>query len=88
MMGTTISTKAADSRMFDFYDKLIGLGLGIGIYSGEQLKANRAIHNVIAHTFGIITPNIYRLVVGNKVREQETAPLFYCNLIYCFLVPF
>lgn len=43
MVGTTISTKAADSRMFDFYDKLIGLGLGIGIYSGEQLKANRAI---------------------------------------------
>lgn len=48
MVGTTISTKAADSRMFDFYDKLIGLGLGSGIYSGEQLEANRAIHNVIA----------------------------------------
>ena len=48
MMGTTISTKAADSRMFDFYDKLIGLGLGSGIYFGKQLKANWAIHNVIA----------------------------------------
>lgn len=48
MISTTISTKAADSRMFDFYDKLIGLGLGSGIYSGEQLEANRAIHNVIA----------------------------------------
>lgn len=48
MMSTTISTKAADSRMFDFYDKLIGLGLRSGIYSGEQLEANRAIHNVIA----------------------------------------
>ena len=47
-MGTTISTKAADSRMFDFYDKLIGLGVGSGIYSGKQLEANRAIHNVIA----------------------------------------
>ena len=34
MMSTTISTKAADSRMFDFYDKLIGLGLRSGIYSG------------------------------------------------------
>lgn len=43
MMSTTISTKAADSRMFDFYDKLIGLGVGSGIYSGKQLEANRAI---------------------------------------------
>ena len=43
MMSTTISTKAADSRIFDFYDKLIGLGVGSGIYSGKQLEANRAI---------------------------------------------
>ena len=48
MMSTTISTKAADSRMLNFYDKLIGLGVGSGIYSGKQLEANRAIHNVIA----------------------------------------
>ena len=45
MEGTGISTSTADSRMLDFYDKLLGLGLGTGIYAGKQREINHALYN-------------------------------------------
>ena len=46
MEGTRISTSAADSRMLDFYDRILGLGLGNGIYAGKQREINRTQHDV------------------------------------------
>ena len=45
MEGTRISTSTADSRVLDFYDKLLGLGLGTGIYAGKQREINHVLHN-------------------------------------------
>ena len=49
-MGTKISTNTADSRMLDFYDKLLGLGLGSGLYAGKQKELNQVLHsNVVPY---------------------------------------
>ena len=47
MVGTKISTGAADSRMLDLYDQLLGLGLRHGIYAGKKRETNRALHDVV-----------------------------------------
>ena len=45
-MGAKISTNTADSRMLDFYDKLLGLGL----YAGKQKELNQVLHsNVVPY---------------------------------------
>ena len=47
MGGTKISTNAANSRMFDFYDKLMGLGLSSGLYAGKQREINEMLHTKV-----------------------------------------
>ena len=47
MLNTRINSSMADSRMLDFYDKLLGLGLGSGLYAGKQKELNQVLHSKV-----------------------------------------